>query len=507
VKRRFFRGDAAFAIPDIYEFLEAEGYKLTSTPPGCSFSINDIGAKICSTYAVLGGFPKKSIEKFLIFPQAQIVSLLHETNNLIVQIERLRNTVSPTGPNAVHFVDGSPWVIMHENGSPLLQLDREFSALDQYADHAIEISSRLLPILKLDSAANLSAISEAIAHSTQELNQIKNEAHEIVKDMNSKSEEFDESIKRSLGASHSLIESITQFVSSATRNDEETASLKSEAEGILEKIRKHLETADELSKQAAQLTGSVMTYRANFDEFDRDLSAREKLFKSGTEQIESLTSSMESEHSKLVELQKEATSVMANAKSALGWGSEAGLARSFAEAAAEQDNKLKWAERGYYISLGFMLILIAIATGLFPGADLPKFSPDSYEAPATALIILLSNVAIRLLIVLPGWLALSFTNSRYRSLMRMKEAYLFKKSIAAAIPGFKDTVAAEDTPEHAKKITATAFEQLLFNPQQSEAEKDDLDWLRKTPREVVIEALKTVREAMKLGTPTEKKNG
>lgn len=27
VKRRFFRGDAAFAIPDIYEFLEAEGYK------------------------------------------------------------------------------------------------------------------------------------------------------------------------------------------------------------------------------------------------------------------------------------------------------------------------------------------------------------------------------------------------------------------------------------------------------------------------------------------------
>ena len=27
VKRRFFRGDAAFAIPDLYEFLEAEGYK------------------------------------------------------------------------------------------------------------------------------------------------------------------------------------------------------------------------------------------------------------------------------------------------------------------------------------------------------------------------------------------------------------------------------------------------------------------------------------------------
>ena len=29
MKRRFFRGDAAFALPDLYDFLEAEGYKYT----------------------------------------------------------------------------------------------------------------------------------------------------------------------------------------------------------------------------------------------------------------------------------------------------------------------------------------------------------------------------------------------------------------------------------------------------------------------------------------------
>ena len=28
-KRRFFRGDAAFALPDLYDYLEAEGYKDT----------------------------------------------------------------------------------------------------------------------------------------------------------------------------------------------------------------------------------------------------------------------------------------------------------------------------------------------------------------------------------------------------------------------------------------------------------------------------------------------
>jgi hypothetical protein len=29
LKRRFFRGDAAFALPDLYEYLDGEGYKYT----------------------------------------------------------------------------------------------------------------------------------------------------------------------------------------------------------------------------------------------------------------------------------------------------------------------------------------------------------------------------------------------------------------------------------------------------------------------------------------------
>ncbi len=33
MKRRFFRGDAGYANPDIYEFLEAEGYKYTIRLP------------------------------------------------------------------------------------------------------------------------------------------------------------------------------------------------------------------------------------------------------------------------------------------------------------------------------------------------------------------------------------------------------------------------------------------------------------------------------------------
>jgi hypothetical protein len=33
MRRRYFRGDAVFANPEIYEFLEAEGYKYTIRLP------------------------------------------------------------------------------------------------------------------------------------------------------------------------------------------------------------------------------------------------------------------------------------------------------------------------------------------------------------------------------------------------------------------------------------------------------------------------------------------
>ena len=33
MKRRYFRGDAAFANPEIYEFLEVEGFKYTIRLP------------------------------------------------------------------------------------------------------------------------------------------------------------------------------------------------------------------------------------------------------------------------------------------------------------------------------------------------------------------------------------------------------------------------------------------------------------------------------------------
>src|SRR5882672_11892071 len=48
VKRRYFRGDAAFANPEIYEFLEAEGYGYAIRLPTNSVLQGKIGHRVQS---------------------------------------------------------------------------------------------------------------------------------------------------------------------------------------------------------------------------------------------------------------------------------------------------------------------------------------------------------------------------------------------------------------------------------------------------------------------------
>ncbi|MEQ9448250.1 MAG: hypothetical protein RLN70_04985, partial [Rhodospirillaceae bacterium] len=63
----------------------------------------------------------------------------------------------------------------------------------------------------------------------------------------------------------------------------------------------------------------------------------------------------------------------------------------------------------------------------------------------------------------PALLFVVFCLNRYRNLSSLREQYIFKKTVASAIPGFKEQAAAQDDP-HAKAMTLAAFERLLFNP-------------------------------------------
>jgi len=472
---------------------------LTEQVPGTYGSINQIGARLCAVYGVMGGFQAAPEEDYLIFPQQDFINLLSLTNNIQQALERITSAILPDAPNPVHFVDGNPWAIVNQNSSLVVSLENEFLNLANNVEAVSTIAVRLVPILSLNEKVNLSGLAETVSAAISQLNNMKQQAGRSLSQAQERSATANEAIETNLAKSTSLTQDINSLLEKSQETETRLQEIESRSASIQEEIKKYLSVVETLNTTASELRGAVTTYQTNFDDFQRKLLDREKQLESGNIQVGELSTAMTASLDRLKQLQAHAENVIESAKDALSWGSESGLARSFSEAATEQDNKLGRAELAFYVSIVFMLILIAVAIGIIPIFELPKFTLPESGSPAFAFIQLLAAGAVRVLIILPAWLALSFANTRYRSLMRMKEAYLFKKTIAAALPGFKESAVDEDATEHAKKITVSAFENLLFNPQESDAHRDDLDWLRKTPREVIIEALKTVRESMKLG--------
>ena len=117
-----------------------------------------------------------------------------------------------------------------------------------------------------------------------------------------------------------------------------------------------------------------------------------------------------------------------------------------------------------------------------------------------AILYIATALAMRVTILLPGLFLTGFYNQRYKTLMRMKEQYVFKKTVASAIPGFKEEAADEEAGDHVKAMTAAAFERLLFNPQE-EVSRDLTAphgggrlsrWLRRIVREEISDAFKNI---------------
>ena len=70
--------------------------------------------------------------------------------------------------------------------------------------------------------------------------------------------------------------------------------------------------------------------------------------------------------------------------------------------------------------------------------------------------------------MLPGLLLAGFASRWHKRVSSEKDLYGYKKTVAAALPGFKAEIEREDADKYTKAITAEAFERLLFNPYEVE---------------------------------------
>lgn len=219
-----------------------------------------------------------------------------------------------------------------------------------------------------------------------------------------------------------------------------------------------LEKVDEIISRASDVKATVDAYKESFTAFDNQLEARSRQLEQGSKQLDNLSGQLQQKN-------KIAESVIENAKEALGWGTVQSLTQSFSTSAEELKSPARWATGMVFVSL-LVLSVWVVLVFILPARYDPSLRlftvPDRLEGWA-AILYVLGNLGVRVAVASPALLFALFCLNRYHNLSTLREQYIFKKTVASAIPGFKEQAAAQDDP-HSKAMTLAAFERLLFNP-------------------------------------------
>jgi hypothetical protein len=207
---------------------------------------------------------------------------------------------------------------------------------------------------------------------------------------------------------------------------------------------------------------AVANYQAQFDAFDKDLTARTKRFEDETAEYAVI-------RDRLVAQETTAKNLTDESESLLRGATNVGLASSFSKLQTQIEKELTWARWGFYVSIFFLVVLsIPIALYVFPaplqvllkslGLNVDLALPKSnIETHGTTEV--LAQIAARALLLVPGIWLVRFSGARHERLFRLREHYAYKYSVASSVEGFK-----KQAPELQQGIAATAFYELTFNP-------------------------------------------
>lgn len=234
----------------------------------------------------------------------------------------------------------------------------------------------------------------------------------------------------------------------STHRSEAEKSRKTIAEYEAEATQKVTSIRD-VTSQAEKLAASVQTYQPQFEQFQQKLDERDKQFATGKSELDNLIA-------RLTEKEKEIERLNRQAEDMLKGATVAGLASSFGELRDKLSSEVTWARWGFYASLAILGVsAIPLAVYVLPGLSLGNL----FGSAPNVTEFELGQLAVRVLLLIPGaWLA-KFAAARHAALFRLREHYAYKYSIATSVEGFK-----KQAPSFQEGIAAAAFHELTFNP-------------------------------------------
>jgi|GEM_PF-3040811 len=455
---------------------ENSKFELLVAIPGLdpTTSIEELGQKLSGAVALVKELSE--IESALLIPDAITTTLLARAAAVRATVEALLSQVNALpAESKIASLDPKTMAAANDQGQAL----NVGSSLVELYTH---VQSLLASVYQLRGIARVSGKGGLALELTQ-MQAARSAQRRALGDF-----------KRLTRALEGQRKELEGLATSAKAAGERIVALEGQANGEIAKVAESKQKAEELiaaataSEQAAtKLKEAVDAYSKAFATFQSDLDARNVAFEKGKTDLQSFIKSSEEQRDALFNAQtqrynaltesiehkeKEIEGILKRSRAVLGEATVSGLSDSFAKEMTEARDQLWWIQVLFFASVVLLLLGAAIVLDAFPWLSglihIAKIEAPANGAPLAVAVYLLANFLRTLTFLLAPLVLLIYAARRYTELFRMKAHYTYKYTVAASLPGFK-----LEAPKYAEEITASAFEELLFNPGDSVGKPED----------------------------------
>ena len=441
---------------------DGQQFDFEAIVPQSRFSLSQTDVRVSTLTGFLGGFA--NVEGALLLPSVYVGALNNAVSSLHKIMEALRESLNGlTNSGDPYELNLGKFIVTDIDGNKV-DFREHIKQIEDSSDKALEYYFLINSIISGENFDGFSAAALRLENTLRKARTGNQEIESMISSGTSKVDDLVSEIQSHFDEIIRISNTVKESSSEVERVKDDTGKKRETVNEHAANVNERRASVEEIASQAAELKIKVDAYENEFKIFNEMLSDRNKTYETGKEQLDNLIAELGSNRDFSSE-------TVNDAKLALGWATASGLAKSFEDVSKELKWPLVGAQIIFYISIALFFASAVVA--FIPGSflNLPDFISNNGTEQANHTLSLIYSITIRAGILLPSIFLIAFANSRYRVLLRMKEQYVFKKTVASAIPGFKDHVADEEAGDHEKAIAAAAFERLIFNPQE-EATRD-----------------------------------
>jgi hypothetical protein len=462
--------------------------------PDAFGSINKCHARIEALLGIITGISELKPDDFILVPKRTLNGITTAVSAIEAQFISMLTIIEQVESDGGLREVGDDLVLhsVNQQAHPSVDLKAHYQTADNQVDQALKSAHSILSIV---SSKNYDPYSGALA-GIRALEEKLQAIHKVVvglrKDTKTKATLID---NQATATTATLAEMETQgqeALTAANSYSEGAKGSATEAAQGKEQITSLLTDITSTQQQATELKGQVEALQPIFEEFRKKLDDRNATFESGKKEFDDL-------REKMLAASEENDKLIQSSKDALGWTTASGLAGSFSTSAEELVWPLRLSRWGFYLSILLLFVSAAVAFNGIPLVreyiEIPKVPLLKGGIDATLLAAVLSVLSIKIAVLLPAVLFVGFASRRHRALFHQHQLYIYKKTIASALPGFKD-----HAKTHQEAMAAAAFARLLFNPQEDASrdltrEAGGQWWLSRWLERIITKGMRTVMAA------------